>query len=100
MPTVKKGGRRGRPKTSKKGGNCGASLEMLGGKRKRKSVNKKSVKKVVSKKLMKKSNKKVVSKKSVKKVKRKPSAYNMHIKAEMKKGKTMKEAAASWKAKK
>ena len=39
-------------------------------------------------------------KKSKKKVKRKPSAYNKHISAEMKKGKSMKEASKSWKAKK
>jgi hypothetical protein len=35
-----------------------------------------------------------------KKPKRKPSAYNKHISSEMKKGKSMKEAAKSWKAKK
>ena len=34
------------------------------------------------------------------KVKRKPSAYNKHIASEMKAGKSMKESAASWKAKK
>lgn len=38
--------------------------------------------------------------KTVTKTKRKPSAYNTHISKEMKAGKTMKEAAASWKAKK
>ena len=35
-----------------------------------------------------------------KKIKRKPSAYNKHISSEMKKGKSMKEASKSWKAKK
>jgi hypothetical protein len=30
-------------------------------------------------------------------MKRKLSAYNKHVKAEMQKGKTMKQAAASWK---
>ena len=35
-----------------------------------------------------------------KKIKRKPSAYNKHISAEMKKGKSMKEASKSWKVKK
>jgi hypothetical protein len=39
-------------------------------------------------------------KKVKKKVKRKPSAYNKHISAEMKKGKSMSDAAKSWKAKK
>lgn len=36
------------------------------------------------------------SKKVVKKGKRKPSAYNMFMSKEMKKGLTMKEAAAKW----
>lgn len=36
----------------------------------------------------------------VKKAKRKPSAYNIHIKSEMKKGKSMAEAAKSWSCKK
>ena len=35
-----------------------------------------------------------------KKPKRKPSAYNKHVSSEMKKGKSMKEAAISWKAQK
>ena len=35
-----------------------------------------------------------------KKIKRKPSAYNKHISSEMKKGKSMAQAAASWKLKK
>ena len=35
-----------------------------------------------------------------KKIKRKPSAYNKHVSAEMKKGKSMAQAAASWKSKK
>ena len=50
---------------------------------------------------MKRSNKRrggSTAKKTVGGKKRKPSAYNMHIKKEMKKGKTMKQAAASWRA--
>ena len=39
-------------------------------------------------------------KKTKKKVKRKPSAYNKHISSEMKKGKSMAQAASSWKSKK
>ena len=38
--------------------------------------------------------------KSKPKSSRKPSAYNIHIKNEMKGGKSMKEAAASWKKQK
>lgn len=34
------------------------------------------------------------------KAKRKPSAYNLHVKKEMKSGLSMAEAAKSWKAKK
>jgi len=40
-----------------------------------------------------------MAKKNGGKRKRKPSAYNMHIKKEMKAGKSMKEAAKSWKGK-
>ena len=55
----------------------------------------KKVKKVV-KKTLKKAKKMVGGKKKA----RKPSAYNKHVSAEMKKGKSMKQAAASWKLKK
>lgn len=41
-------------------------------------------------------NKKIIKKKP----KRKQSAYNKHVSSEMKKGKSMKEAAKSWKANK
>lgn len=82
MPaTLKAGARRGRPKKSA-------------------SKSKKSMRKSVKKTVARKPKKSVAKKSTVKKVKRKPSAYNMHIKAEMKKGKSMKEAAASWKSKK
>ena len=43
---------------------------------------------------------KVLKKDIKKKPKRKSSPYNKHISVEMKKGKSMAEAAASWKAKK
>ena len=110
MPATKVGGarRKGRKtmrRSRKKGGSCPLN-EAYGGKRRgRKPASKKrggaTAKKTVT-----------GGKRSVKKVcgtakkttsggkKRKLSAYNQHVKAEMKKGKSMADAAKSWRAKK